>query len=327
MKNIKNKILILLVGLGSVLLTPSCNEWTELEHVKFTDKQIPASEAYLENLRAYKNSDHKKVYGWVDNSEKSPTRRYQHYTNMPDSLDAIFVTTPELASWEVQEMNDVRSQKATKFYYTISYEAILKQHEDLVAEGKPALPDYILSQVTSQLALLSTHSYDGVAFACNAVGSANQTVFVDAAKAYIEANPDVAVFYEGACSNITDKAFLEAVDLVFVPCQSVIVEMSLVAKLTYIVINGGDVDYSSKLVAVVSAPSIDPEKKSQGQWTDSNPAQTAIDGASNSVVVDQTHYSLVGLGITNMLDDRTMTGYYFGETKKGINNINPSLKN
>ena len=70
----------------SVLALSACSDWTDSESIKLKepgiDEQSPELYAkYLKNLREYKNSDHKIVYGWFDNSEKVPFSRGQHMSN------------------------------------------------------------------------------------------------------------------------------------------------------------------------------------------------------------------------------------------------------
>ena len=83
----------------SVLALSACSDWTDSESIKLKepgiDEQSPELYAkYLKNLQEYKNSDHKIVYGWFDNSEKVPFSRGQHMSDVPDSLDVIIATTP-----------------------------------------------------------------------------------------------------------------------------------------------------------------------------------------------------------------------------------------
>ena len=64
----------------SVLALSACSDWTDSESIKLKepgiDEQSPELYAkYLKNLQEYKNSDHKIVYGWFDNSEKVPFSR------------------------------------------------------------------------------------------------------------------------------------------------------------------------------------------------------------------------------------------------------------
>jgi hypothetical protein len=123
----------------SVLALSACSDWTDTESINLEEpgvsEQAPEQYAkYLKNLQAYKNSDHKIVYGWFDNSEKVPFTRGQHISDAPDSLDVIIMMTPDLAEFEMEDMATVR-EKGTKVYYSISYDNILKEHTDKVKEG------------------------------------------------------------------------------------------------------------------------------------------------------------------------------------------------
>ena len=71
----------------SVLALSACSDWTDTESINLVepgiDGQHPEQYAkYLKNLQEYKNSDHKVVYGWFDNSEKVPFSRGQHISDV-----------------------------------------------------------------------------------------------------------------------------------------------------------------------------------------------------------------------------------------------------
>ena len=58
-----NKALLLFVG--GLFAFSSCNDWTEMEIKNPGDlTHTNKSEAYYAQLRAYKNSDHQKSFGW-----------------------------------------------------------------------------------------------------------------------------------------------------------------------------------------------------------------------------------------------------------------------
>lgn len=75
--------------------TVSCSDWTETE-TKNIDKllagadsaQAKAYRAYLENLRAYKKTDHQVTFGWFGGwNGESPASRCLY--NLPDSTDFV----------------------------------------------------------------------------------------------------------------------------------------------------------------------------------------------------------------------------------------------
>ena len=150
----------------SVLALSACSDWTDSESIKLKepgiDEQSPELYAkYLKNLQEYKNSDHKIVYGWFDNSEKVPFSRGQHMSDVPDSLDVIIATTPDLAEFELEDIANVH-EKGTKVFYSISYDNILKEHTDKVKEGTEtsAFSAYLSAELTRLIALEAP--FDGI---------------------------------------------------------------------------------------------------------------------------------------------------------------------
>ena len=110
MKNKMKNIFIAVFCLAGITCFSACDDWTEIENVDINtpgmQEQNPAAYAkYLQNLIAYKSSDHKVVYAWFDNSEKTPFSRGQHISDTPDSLDVISMMYPaELAEFELADM-------------------------------------------------------------------------------------------------------------------------------------------------------------------------------------------------------------------------------
>ena len=123
MKLYKKSFKGIVLAAFSVLALSACSDWTDSESIKLKepgiDEQSPELYAkYLKNLQEYKNSDHKIVYGWFDNSEKVPFSRGQHMSDVPDSLDVIIATTPDLAEFELEDIANVH-EKGTKVFYSI----------------------------------------------------------------------------------------------------------------------------------------------------------------------------------------------------------------
>lgn len=321
MKNV-NKIVLAFVFILGCSIVISCSDATEVEHLEVYENRTERTEAYLSQLRAYKQSNHKKVYGWMDNSEKTPTRRYQRYINLPDSLDGVIVEFPlNLESWELEEMSVMRDERGTKFYCPVSCDdfiALFNKDNDVAITSGAELVDFVTKSVATYLK--EQASYDGIIFECRIETSDVQIAFIDAAMAFIDGNPNVAVFYEGQCLNISNTAFLNSVDLIFVPCTNTLSAFDLYSIFGLIAGSEG-VEYSDKFVAIVDAPSLDEKKETQGRWGD----DIAIDLASQWVAINHLEYSVIGLGVKYMIEDRTLKGEYFLETKKGVNNINPSF--
>ena len=122
----------------AVAALSACSDWTDTESIKLVENGIDKQQGeayakYLANLRDYKASDHKVVYGWFDNSEKAPFTRGQHLSDVPDSLDVVIAKTPELTDAEIAEVNQLHN-KGTKVYFSVSYDRIKKAYEEAVKE-------------------------------------------------------------------------------------------------------------------------------------------------------------------------------------------------
>ena len=122
----------------AVAALSACSDWTDTESIKLVENGIDKQQGeayakYLANLRDYKASDHKVVYGWFDNSEKTPFTRGQHLSDVPDSLDVVIAKTPELTDAEIAEVNQLHN-KGTKVYFSVSYDRIKKAYEEAVKE-------------------------------------------------------------------------------------------------------------------------------------------------------------------------------------------------
>ncbi len=104
---------MVLVSAGMV----GCNE---IENIDFN--QVPKhSDEYYKNLRAYKNSDHTKSFGWFGGWSAVGTSMRTRLMNLPDSVDIVsiwggtFNLTPE----RIKDLHDVQSIKGTKVLFTI----------------------------------------------------------------------------------------------------------------------------------------------------------------------------------------------------------------
>ena len=88
MKNKMKNIFIVASCFAAITCFSACDDWTEVENVNINtpgiEEQDPAAYAkYLQNLVAYKNSDHKVVYG----STIARKRR-----SVVDSISLMFLT-------------------------------------------------------------------------------------------------------------------------------------------------------------------------------------------------------------------------------------------
>ena len=115
-------------GIAMSFFITSCD--TDIESVDLNEPGIESQNnalynAYLNNLRAYKNSAHKAVFGWFDNSVKSPASQGQSIVAVPDSLDYLVVTNPSnLNAREYTEIGTILETKGIRTLYEINYNTI-----------------------------------------------------------------------------------------------------------------------------------------------------------------------------------------------------------
>ena len=97
----KKFILYILAVLAGSSLFIACEEQNEMEaRVVQTVPEKP--EAYYENLRAYRNTDHYIAFGWFGNWSAAGPAMSTRLANVPDSMDIISIwgdynkITPEM---------------------------------------------------------------------------------------------------------------------------------------------------------------------------------------------------------------------------------------
>lgn len=84
----KNKSLVM-AFLGFVVMMTACSKWTEIENL---DIDVPGkSEAYYENLKAYKESDHPLAFGWYSGWVGSGASLKYSLAGVPDSMDMVSI--------------------------------------------------------------------------------------------------------------------------------------------------------------------------------------------------------------------------------------------
>ena len=173
----------LMFGIAMSFFITSCD--TDVESVDLNEPGIESQSnalynAYLNNLRTYKNSAHKAVFGWFDNSAKSPASQGQSIVAVHDSLDYLVVTNPSnLNAREYTEIGTILDSKGIRTLYEINYNTISAAYdaekqafeEDAANEGESFKPDfnsYLVEKVQEQLTYCEQYDYAGVVMAFNA---------------------------------------------------------------------------------------------------------------------------------------------------------------
>lgn len=337
-----DKLFILLLSLvaGSFTIT-SCSDWTDDESVDIEQPVSPDYGKYLESLRAYKNSDHKYVYAWFDNSEKTPYSRGQHIYDMPDSVDVVSLIHPEsLADFEIREMQSLRSDKGTKVVYTVSYDAVKKAYDQMVkdetendpAYSAPAFSGYLEGKTGALLALLATYDYDGVIIGYEGQSTAymsdgdkaaylaNQAAFLNQVATWYDGNKTKMIVFEGNPQFLENKSLLAS-------CKHIILSTLNVSFAGELGIRASEALAAAvpadRFIVAANATAIDASDKKTGYYGDDR----AIIEAAYWVTESVAGYTKAGLGIYNIQNDYYNIADVYRYAKQSINIMNPAPTN
>lgn len=112
MYNAINKILLFaFVAMGIV----SCDKWNDIENIEL---QLPkvGTDAYFENLREYKKSDHAVAFGWYGGWTAQGPDKSHYLASLPDSIDFISLWGAgfNYSSDQLEDLKEVQTKKGTK---------------------------------------------------------------------------------------------------------------------------------------------------------------------------------------------------------------------
>ena len=221
---------LLVLGLGSCDLFDTSVEPIEILEGDVARDNPELYAAYLENLRAYKASDHVLVYTWFNNAVEKPFSRSHHFTMIPDSVDYIAPMTPgSLPDWQREEMASIRSEKGTKFLYTIDFDAIKVAYNasmELDEDNEPTtagFQEYLIESMQDAFTKFDSYAavYDGLALVYSGKGilhmtpsalkdyKANENLFLGLVNAWRGNHPDKEYTFIGRPQNVLDPAFFD----------------------------------------------------------------------------------------------------------------------
>lgn len=342
-----NKAIISLFCLIVGVLFSSCSDWTETESLTIIDPDIKEQNPelyaqYLENLRNYKNSHHKIVYAWYDNSEKVPFNRAQHIDNIPDSTDVIVLMHPDgLVERELNEINSVRQNKGMKVIFSLGYDAIKLTYDNMIAELQQSgeeMPDpkdfisYLVDTLQHTLKLVDKYNYDGISIGYNGKSPlhmtdkekaeyiSNETAYIGIVTGWMNTHKNKYVVFEGKPQNLVDKTILNSCKHIIIPTNSATNGSLLTYNVTMASVEGVPTD---RFVITAETASLDQADNKTGYWTNGTRAIT-----SSAIWAAATYpdFTIAGLGIYNINNDYYNTQRVYDYTKKAIDTLNPSLK-
>lgn len=344
----------MLAALCSVAMT-SCDDWTEPESVDInygTIDQAPDYQAYLESLRAYRASDHKKVYAWVSLPVTGPQNQSHRLTALPDSIDVVVIETPEeIHPTCVADIKSVRTTKAMEVIYCVDFDALKADYTALCEElagqrdlltpdpetGEVTVPaeledpefnDWMLAQLTAKLALVKSNNFTGVMFAFNGRSTSHmqpadlkvymeqQLMFMSVASDWHQRNPDYTFDFMGYPQFVEDKSIFDEFRMLFLRQG---LEATNSDLYTYYLTKAAEEGVPTEKLAMMSTfTSNDELDVTTGVFSDGSRAIDAIGAWANANPV-------CGIGIQLVQNDYFNAGTY-PAVRNAIQELNPSIK-
>lgn len=218
----------------------SCD--TDVESVKidepgFAEHNAAAYQEYLSALRSYRSKDHKQVYAWFDNSAEETYSRYQHITDLPDSIDVVVLTNPENVTVEmVNEMVKVREEKGMKVIYDVDFDAIKTEYvayteamaEDPEAGEVKAFGQFLMETMQTKFSYCEANLFDGIMirYTGKATNHLNKEelneykyqegIFMGIINDWTARHSDKFFAFCGKPQNVTNAALLDLCKILFV---------------------------------------------------------------------------------------------------------------
>lgn len=339
--------------MGLAFMMTSCDDWSDTESIDLVEDRIETQnpelyEQYLENLRAYKLSDHKYTMVTFDNSEKNPVSRGQHFNSVPDSVDIVTLSHPDnLANWEVKEMHEMQAQKGTKFIVEMDFDnykniyefQVFEQnaaYEKALAENpdtpKPVIKDFntvLVDSLNTLVKAVAKYDYDGIEFGF--IGSRTLQLTPEQLDEYQQysniclglltdwrqRNPNKMFIFKGKPTQLADKSFLESCDHIVIDFTQAKSLEKMDYEMRYFTLG---VEVNDRYIVSVDMVSLDELDIKTGHM--SNGELIALDLVPSYVVSHHDGYSIRGLEIHNVSNDYYNGNRIYDRTRTAINYMN-----
>ncbi|WP_423129031.1 glycoside hydrolase family 18 [Gaoshiqia sp. Z1-71] len=355
MKNkVEKKIRLIISGFIIAALFSACEEWAQPESLTIVqaniEEQNPELYAqYLENLKAYKNSDHKIVLAWFDNKIKIPVTRAHHLSAIPDSVDIVMMMYPdELCEREIREIESIRANKGTRVIYTISYPEIESlysatieaeiEESGISATETAGFTAFLNSYMNNALALTDKYNYDGICLLYKGKDltylddedkyneyASRQEAFLSKISQWYTNHENKTLIFEGSPQNIINKPFLSSCSYIVLGNTTAASAYQLTLNTKMAITGGVPTD---RFIVSVPTCSLDPDDVKTGYFTNqSGTAVRAITEAAYWVTTSEPGYKKAGIGIYNIQNDYYNTSLVYKYTREAIHIMNPSPKN
>ena len=226
--NMKKNISIMAFA-AAAMLCCGCSDWTTPENLNFhpqtPEQKDPAAYAeYINAVKAFKETEHNVMIVTMKGTSQYPSSQSQHIMAMPDSADYVCVKIEDkLHEVIAAEIPAVLEKKGTKSLVYVDYAVIAEAWtalEDERADKGEApgtdeqLAAFFKEQADLQLARCNEYGFAGVMVSFQGTKVAgyaynSQNAYMQAVKAFHEANPEKELVFRGAARNVIDQDFLQ----------------------------------------------------------------------------------------------------------------------
>lgn len=334
--NMINKISTSLLASVCLAGLVSCSDWTRPESldIVYTGGVDTGSEQYaqyLDNLKAYKNSEHKYTMAFISNAKgQVPGSQAMRLTAYPDSIDFICLENAEdLAEQYKSDIAEVH-KKGTSVLYDISYAGIesgWNQEETGDTSDDSAFLEYCSQRTATLAGLCQAYGMDGIVItysdpAPSSLGDAEAQrlasrleTFFSTVEAWKDANKDKFLIFKGQPANLSDMSILDKCDYVIVDASEAVSAVELTLAVRRAISAGMP---SDRVIIGVSAHS--PGVTSGEGWFTNGTSVTSVVGAAEWVM-DGDSFSKCGIAVSDAQND-----YYnspvFLNIRKAITGMN-----
>lgn len=332
----------------------ACDDWTEPKSVDLNYGTIETANPeayanYLKNLRAYRGTDHKKVYAWFDNSGTAFGSQADRLSAIPDSVDVVVIKHPEAVTNQmIDEMYVARVDKGQQFGYCVDMDEIKADWtalcEQLAADRlafeaanpdtpvpsqlqDPTFVDYMAKAAGEKLALYNVVGFDCImaGFAgkpTNHLTPAELAVYVQQSTAFLgiiedwtSRHPEVKLDIIGRPQNIP-STLLSKVRMAFL---SDALNATNVDMYSYYLTLAGNALPMSQLGVLAPLPMSDGSDDKVGYFPNGT---LCVAGMGEWAAA----HAIGAVGVTNTAQDYYLTQGKYTNVRELIQTVNPAAK-
>lgn len=319
---------IFIVLFPAILFMATACDWVKPESLDYTGNGFDEHDgsAYLNGLKAYKESEHMVMILNMLGTSEYPVSQAQRLMAMPDSADYICIgNLDNLHPQIVKEISEVKEKKGTSVLSAVDFNQTYLKWLDyklsVSDEGRPApgldeCRSYFKTDAQSQLAYCSRYGFDGVIVSFTGTVKDDEELnsmegFMEAVKDWLPEHKEKIMVLRGNLNLLSDKSIVSESRYVILVMGGASGVVNYRSKLRSVL---RDIEEKDRTIFEISVPSSsDPEQKGD------SPYDAAII-IQNPEVADYGDYKTVGLAVSNAYDDYYNENYY---QKTDINKESP----